>query len=179
MARAAADAAGVRRVLIVGSQAVLGSFSEDELPAEALRSIEVDVVVLDDPDGRAHHTVEGAIGYMSQFHTTFGYYAEGVERGTARMPEGWEGRVVTRRAELAGGDQVTVHFPEVHDLCVSKLVAGRIKDREYVESLIEAGVVDPRTLLLRAQRLSEPHDEVIARVVDQAKTYRQRFEIER
>ena len=31
-------------VIVVGSQAILGSFREDELPADAIRSVEVDIL---------------------------------------------------------------------------------------------------------------------------------------
>jgi hypothetical protein len=146
VARAAARVASVRRVLIVGSQAVLGSHAEDELPAAVLSSIEADVVILDDPDGTAHQAVEASLGYMSLFHTTHGYYAEGVEWGTAALPDGWEGRVLTLTAPAVDGDMVTVHFPELHDLCTSKLVAARIKDRAFVDALWSAGLVDGDTL---------------------------------
>lgn len=42
--RAACDIAGVDRVIVVGSQSILGSFSEDELPPTATASREVDVM---------------------------------------------------------------------------------------------------------------------------------------
>lgn len=59
------------------------------------------------------------------FHTTHGYYAEGVEAGTAVLPEGWEGRVLTREIPGVESGSVTAHFPDLHDLCVSKLVVDR------------------------------------------------------
>lgn len=168
VARAAARVAGVGRVLVVGSQAVLGSHHQDELPDDVLVSIEADIVVLDDLDGSGHHTVEASVGYMSRFHTTHGYYAEGVEAGTAVLPDGWEGRVRTLTSTSVDGAEVTVHFPEVHDLCVSKLVAARLKDRAFVRSLHRAGLVDAGTLLERARAVSGVPDVVAARTVDLA-----------
>lgn len=175
VARAAADVAGVRRVLVVGSQAVLGSYVEADLPEVATQSIEVDIVVLDDLDGKAHQAVEGALGFQSQFHASHGYYAEGVERGTARLPDGWEGRIVTLEARTIDDEAIKVHFPEVHDLCVSKLVAGRRKDRDFVSSLVRSGAVDPGLLVERAKQLSGLHAEVIAQVVHVAESLRDRF----
>lgn len=160
VARAAARAAGVRRVLVVGSQAVLGSHHEDELPDAVLASVEADIVVLDDLDGTAHHTVEAALGYMSVFHTTHGYYAEGVEPGTAVLPAGWEGRVLTLHVPAVDGEDVVVHFPELHDLCVSKLVAGRPKDRSFVAALADAGLLDIDTLVERAHGTGDLHPDV-------------------
>ncbi len=48
--RAAADAAEDSNIIVIGSQAILGTYSEDELPPEACLSIEVDIAFLDDPD---------------------------------------------------------------------------------------------------------------------------------
>ena len=45
--RAAATIAGDGDILVVGSQAILGSHSEEELPEEAWISIEADLVFLD------------------------------------------------------------------------------------------------------------------------------------
>lgn len=153
LARAAARVAGVRRLLVVGSQAVLGTYDADVLPPEAIVSIEADIVVLDDLDGSAHHTIEGALGYLSPFHTTYGYYAEGAEAGVAVLPPGWEGRVVSRTVDGTFGDPVEVYFPELTDLCISKLIAGRRKDLAYVGALVAAGLVDPLLLLDRARSL--------------------------
>ena len=164
VARVSARVAGVRRVLVVGSQAVLGSYSEEDLPAQVLASIEVDIVVLDDPAGTAHHAVEASLGYMSLFHTTHGYYAEGVEAGTAILPDGWEGRVLTVAAPDADGD-VTVHFPDLHDLCASKLVAARLKDRAFVSALFDAGLLDRATLVERARQVSNVPGAVADRTV--------------
>lgn len=47
VARAACRVAGVRRVLIAGSQAILGAYDETQLPPEAIMSVEADVVVAD------------------------------------------------------------------------------------------------------------------------------------
>ena len=41
--------------------------------------------------------IDGAIGELSQFHQTFGYYAHGVDQTTATLPAGWADR------RLAGG----------------------------------------------------------------------------
>jgi hypothetical protein len=42
--RAACQIAGLTEVIIVGSQAILGTYTEDELPSYATRSAEVDVL---------------------------------------------------------------------------------------------------------------------------------------
>jgi len=44
--RAACSITGDPHILVIGSQSILGSFSEDELPSDAPRSIEADVAFL-------------------------------------------------------------------------------------------------------------------------------------
>jgi hypothetical protein len=43
--RAACQIAGINEVIIVGSQAILGTYAEDELPFYATRSAEIDVIL--------------------------------------------------------------------------------------------------------------------------------------
>jgi hypothetical protein len=52
------------------------------------------VAFFDDPDDRKADQVDGAIGGLSSFHETFGYYAQGVSVSTAVLPEGWRDRLV-------------------------------------------------------------------------------------
>ena len=91
---AAADAARGGHILVVGSQAILASFSERELPLEATVSIEADIAFFNDDDEAKADKVDGAIGEASMFHQSFGYYGQGVGLSTAVLPSGWEKRVV-------------------------------------------------------------------------------------
>jgi hypothetical protein len=144
--RAAAAVLGVDELLVIGSQALHGSV-EGDLPEEALRSVEVDVAALEDPDGRKADLIDGAIGEASMFHATFGYYAQGVEALTAILPSGWRGRLV--RFETAGTRGVVAWCLEPHDLWISKMIAGRPKDHEFGRALLERGLVEPVELTKR------------------------------
>lgn len=115
---------------------------------EALRSLEVDVASFDDTGADAD-LIDGSIGELSMFHSTFGYYAQGATEMTAVLPEGWRERLVVYEAPGTGG--VRAHCLDMHDLWISKAIAGRDKDREFCDSLQESGLVD-RTLL--AERLN-------------------------
>ena len=145
--RAAATIAGDNDIVVIGSQAVLGTYAEGELPPRVTLSREADLAFWDDLDERKSDAVDGAIGEMSQFDETFGFYAQGVGIGTAVVPVGWETRLVklTTPSTLPG----TAWCLEVHDLALSKLVAGRSKDYEYVESLMRAGMVAAELMLAR------------------------------
>ncbi|MBC7564105.1 MAG: hypothetical protein H7305_14450 [Gemmatimonadaceae bacterium] len=144
--RAAGAVLGVTELLVIGSQAVHGSMA-GALPIEATRSVEVDVAVRGDADGRLADLIDGSIGEASMFHDTFGYYAQGVVESTARLPEGWQARLVP--FDTPGTRGVTAWCLELHDLWVSKAVAGRDKDREFCRALLQRGVVMRDVLVSR------------------------------
>ncbi len=83
--RAAGAVLGVHEVLVIGSQALHASV-EGELPPEASRSVEVDIAAMDDEEGRMADLIDGSIREASMFHSTFGYYAQGVVETTAVLP---------------------------------------------------------------------------------------------
>jgi hypothetical protein len=149
--RAAARIAGDHRMLVVGSQAALASMSEEALPTRVTMSMEADIVFMDDPEETKSDAVDGAIGEGSQFHQTFGYYAQGVTKATAVLPDGWEDRAL--RFVYGDYGDAEALCPEIHDLVVSKLVAGREKDRGYAAALLEGGAVDRQILRERVGRL--------------------------
>lgn len=148
--RAAAGITGATEIVVIGSQAVLGQFPN--APADLLVSIEADVFTFRHPDDA--HLIDGSIGEGSPFHQTFGYYAHGVAEETAILPAGWKDRLISVRNENTGtGCGLCL---EVHDLAVSKLAAGREKDRSFVAALLrqklaKAALVDSR---LRESSLS-------------------------
>jgi hypothetical protein len=154
VARAAACVAGVTNVVIVGSQAVLGVYHEDDLPSAALASMEADVLVLHDPDGSAAQAISGAIGHMSMFHRENDYYADGVELSELVFPRGWEGRLLHLVADRRGEVELRAYFPDVHDLCAAKLGAGRPQDRAFVHAIYRHRR-DDGARLLDAVRLAE------------------------
>lgn len=88
---AAAEITGCDDMVVVGSQAILGSYRRP--PAALLVSLEVDIYPRDHPD--AAIDIDGGLGDGSQFHVTFGYYAHGVGPETAKKPSEnlWAGRI--------------------------------------------------------------------------------------
>ena len=150
--RAAGDLLKEDQVIIVGSQAILASFSENTLPVEAARSLEADVLPIDDPDGSKADLIDGALGELSRFDESFGIHADGVSESTSVLPDGWKGRLLSYSNENTGG--VTGLCLERHDLCVAKLAANREKDLDFVGSLLRAGVVDADTVIRRVRESS-------------------------
>lgn len=143
--RAAADVTK-DEPLVVGSQSILGSFAENELPPEAVRSIEADLAFFDDPDGAKADQIDGAIGEGSHFHETFGVYAQGVSTTTAVAPEGWRERLVA----LPSGVGWCL---DRHDIVLSKMVRGEPRDHAYAASMLAAGLLDVTVLESRIELL--------------------------
>lgn len=139
--RAAAQISDDDEIIVVGSQAVLGQFPE--APAELLVSVEADVYPKNHPE--RWELVDGSIGELSPFHTTFGYYGQGVEPGTAILPEGWEERLV--RVQNPNTRGAVGWCLDIHDLVLSKYVGRREKDLEFNRVAIMHDMVE-RTLLL-------------------------------
>jgi hypothetical protein len=141
--RAATGITGAKEFVVVGSQAVLGQFPN--APDELLISMEADIFSL--RDAADSDLIDGSIGEGSPFHQTFGYYAHGVSVETAVVPEGWRDRLIPiHNANTGGGKALCL---EIHDLAVSKLVAGREKDTAFVSSLRSHRLVDIQTVRAR------------------------------
>lgn len=149
--RAAASIVDDPFILVVGSQSVLGTFDEDELPDAATASMEVDLAYFDDPTEDKSDAVDGAIGELSPFHAMNGVYAQGVSVQTAVLPQGWRDRVVPWSNESTGRAQTV--FLERHDCVVSKLVAYRDKDFAFAAAMLQADLVDPTILAGRIDLL--------------------------
>ena len=141
--RAAGRIAGEREIVIIGSQAVLGQFPD--APDAFLRSMEADLYPRKNPD--LADKVDSAIGEGSRFHEQFGYYAQGVAPDTATLPRGWQRRLV-RVANANTGGYAGLCL-EVHDLAISKYVAGREKDLEFTRELARHAMTEKKTLLTR------------------------------
>jgi hypothetical protein len=129
--------------VVIGSQSILGQFPD--APASLLVSIEADVYPLTRPE-RAD-LVDGAIGEGSQFHEQFGYYAQGVGENTAVLPAGWRGRLIGVKSANTGN--VEGLCLEVHDLAISKYVAGRDKDLRFTRELARHRMTRRATLMER------------------------------
>jgi hypothetical protein len=158
--RAASGIVDDPNILVIGSQSLLASHEEDELPYAATASMEVDLAYFDDPDDSKADMIDGAIGELSLFHESFGFYAQGVSVRTAVLPDGWRDRVVRWSTQDTG--QSHAAFLEPHDCVVSKLVAHREKDIAFAQALLQAHLIDAATLRARIDDLPNDLDPRIA-----------------
>jgi len=141
--RASGDIAQDDEIVIIGSQSILGQFPD--APIRLLASMEADVYPKHNPE--LADKVDGAIGEGSSFHELNGYYAQGVGPETAVLPSGWIERVVVVKNENTNG--IAGLCLEVHDLAISKLVAGRTKDLEFIQELIRHKMIRKKVTLTR------------------------------
>jgi hypothetical protein len=148
--RAAGAITGADEIIVIGSQAILAA--RPDSPDSLLRSCEADMFTLRDP--KDADLIDGSIGEGSPFHETFGYYAQGVWLDTAILPSGWQSRLVVICNENTRS--VTARCLEPHDLAVSKLVAGREKDFDFLQEMFRHHMIDEETLLERIALLEAP-----------------------
>lgn len=159
--RAAAGITGEKEFVIIGSQAILATFPN--APEALLVSNEADIFHL--TNAEITDAIDGTIGELSSFHLTFSYYAHGVSEQTAVLPVGWKDRLVPVSNENTKG--AIGWCLEPHDLAISKLVAGREKDREYLRVLLKHGLVNAdilRERLAQTQISQDLVEVVVARL---------------
>lgn len=137
---------GETDVVLVGSQCI-HAISENP-PAEVLMSAECDVLVADGP---LADLIDRELGPTSPYQSTHGVYVDTVPAGFPFLPPGYETRL---RALDAG--TLRARCLEAHDLALSKLAAGRLKDYETVAALLDAGTLTPDALVDRIGAVAEP-----------------------
>ncbi|MGO1943422.1 MAG: DUF6036 family nucleotidyltransferase [Ancrocorticia sp.] len=168
--RAACQIIDRNDVIVVGSQAILGSVSESELPAAATMSMEIDILPIakdNDETALLADLIEGAAGEFSPFQQLHGFSIDGGDLSTAILPEGWRGRLVKvqnlNTAAPSGTPVFTGWCLEKHDLCVAKLCALREKDRNFVNALLEAHLVGADTIEERLNTVQQAHKGNVTR----------------
>jgi len=147
--RAAGAITDEQTILVLGSQAILGSFPTPPEPLAFSR--EADVCPMTAPEKA--DLISGAIGEISQFDSTFGYYAHGLPPGACPLPSGWDKRLVKFQNENTRG--VTALCLHPLDLACSKLVAGRQKDIEFVGSMLAHRLIERPALESQIALLTE------------------------
>lgn len=143
-------------VIVLGSQSILGSYDTSELPEVAFKSREVDILPLSgitDPPSLEEKllTLDARLGEDSPFHDAHGFYVEGIHKDIVVLPKHWDNRLVhftvaDGSSELYGRTGLCL---DPVDLCVSKTIAGRDKDREFVGALVRDNIVTAAEILDR------------------------------
>ncbi len=145
--------AGDAEVWVFGSQAILGQFPD--APDRLRQSAEADVAPKNFPE-RADQ-IDGALGELSAFHQTHGFYVHGLSIEAATLPQGWE-----RRARPVQNENTKGYVGlcvEAHDLAASKLKAFRDKDRAFVRVLLTERLIKANRLVRMINLLPVPAEE--------------------
>ncbi|MGO4204120.1 hypothetical protein AB4Z09_20665 [Rhodococcus sp. TAF43] len=141
-------------VVVLGSQSILGSYDTAELPEAAFQSREVDILPLSgitNPPAVEEKLLmlDARLGENSPFHEHHGFYVEGIHKDVVVLPKHWDSRLVhftvaDGSSELYGRTGLCL---DPVDLCVSKCIAGRPTDHEFVAALVQDDIVTvPETL---------------------------------
>ncbi|MBI5766366.1 MAG: hypothetical protein HZA93_01120 [Verrucomicrobia bacterium] len=134
-------------ILVLGSQSILGAFPSAPPPLDVSR--EADVCPMYAPEKA--DLISGAIGEISQFDSTFGYYAHGLPPEACPLPMGWKDRLVSFQNDNTRG--ITALCLHPLDLACSKLVAGREKDVGFVVGMLAHGLIEAGALEAHIGRL--------------------------
>lgn len=161
-----------QEVIIVGSQAILGTYDENRLPAEATMSVEIDILPMakgNRETARLADLIEGVAGEFSSFEQLHGFSIDGVDLDTAILPAGWRERLVkvqnANTAAPAGEPRFTGWCLDKEDLCVAKLCALREKDRNFVGALLDAELVEGTVIADRLATLPDKNREAKERAL--------------
>ena len=146
--RAACDVSNDTELWIFGSQALLGEYPD--APESLRASIEVDVQPKNRPE--TVDIIDGALGELSMFHKTHGFYVHGTSIESAILPDGWEQRTKPISDPISTRGK-TGWCIEMHDLAASKLAAYREKDKEFVRLLLIEKMIDANILRERISAL--------------------------
>lgn len=163
--RRAAEITGDCDLVVIGSQSIHGAFPPGVLPTAATASGEVDVMAAHDVEGDKMWLLSGRGG-------GWGDRAEidGVDITTATLPEGWADRLIA--FPLDDTPECVIGWClDPHDLVVSKAIAGRHKDRQFIEALVDAKLTDPAISLERLSHLDAGCRQPTAAEIERAGVY--------
>ena len=114
------------------------------------------------PEASEH--INALFGEGSLFHKTHGFFIDGVDDTTAKLPADWRNRAIVRKVQVADR-AVTAIAPAPEDIVVSKLARLDEKDRDFIEAFHAARPLDADVIEKRI-RTSGLAPEVEARAVD-------------
>ena len=147
--RAAGRIAHEVEFYLIGSQAIHACCRRP--PAEVLLSQECDLYPKNRPETAS--LIDSELGRRSKFARRHGFYADVVTPEIASLPMGWERRLKPLRV-----GRITALCLETHDLVVSKLAAGRLKDMEFVGALLRLKLADLTIVRRRIGQFPIPRD---------------------
>lgn len=129
--------------IIVGSQAV--QVITQILPEIVQQSIECDFL-LASGKSETRAEINKKLGVFSSYQLEHGFYADALGLATVILPTGWQERL--QKLEDENGN-VIAYVAEIHDIAISKLIAGREKDFLFLKELFVREFVEIDVFLER------------------------------
>lgn len=138
-----------KEFVVVGSLCVLGVVQRaSDIPARMLMSIDVDCYTRTDP--ARIFELQDELGAGSKFEEEHGYFLDPVSRDLPTLPDQWEYRLVP----VEMGEGVVVHFLDPNDGAVSKYARCDVRDREWIQAGLAAGILSAPIIESRFRQTS-------------------------
>lgn len=150
--RAVERITGERDLVMIGSQAIHAVATD--IPAEVVMSRECDLL-FDEADPLAG-AIDASLGPDSERAAELLVHVDTVSPSFPFLAPGWEQRLVP-----FGPAAPHVRCLEIHDLVLSKLVAGRLKDYELVAVLFQRALADLGVIRERIASVPDLHMRAI------------------
>ena len=165
-ARSVAEHFSAERVIIVGSQSILLTWPDAPVVMKITPEIDIYPENYRDWEARnpgfeASEEISVLFGEMSHFHERFGFYLDGVDENTARMPPDGLDHAETMEIDVYGRIAVIV-CPCIEDVIVSKLHRLVEKDVTFIKACAQARPLD-RLRILDRFRATGPDQVLINR----------------
>jgi hypothetical protein len=151
--RRVSEMTNISEPVIVGSHSLFAI--TDLVPSIVDRSVEADFL-LGPYSIEMMRKVNDELGVTSDFYHAHGYYADGLGLATVVLVQGWQDRLQPLKDESG---QVVAQCLEVHDVAVSKMMAGRDKDMIFLSALLDGNLISLPTLAERAALIQQTASE--------------------
>ena len=150
--RAASALAQRKEFVLFGSQTIHAI--TDTPPVEVLISRECDVWLNEEP--ALQELLKRELGADSPYRNANGFYLDPLPPDLPEVPPGWEERLASWKV----GD-INVRCLEIHDLIVTKLAAGRLKDYEFIAAVLMGKLARVDEVVRRIQTFLDPHKQAV------------------
>ncbi len=160
--------------IIVGSQAVHAI--TENLPEIAQKSIECDFL-FGFGKSEARIKINKKLGVFSKFQLEHGFYADALGLATVVLPTGWQERLQPFQNEQG---EIVAYCAEINDVAVSKFIAGREKDFQFLKDAFAMEIILVETFIERVRLIeSMPQSPVLIDRLEKMEKYlsKQRNEI--
>lgn len=152
--------------IIVGSQAVHAV--TENLPEIARKSIECDFLFIGGKT-ETRAAINKKLGVFSNFQLEHGFYADALGLATVVLPPDWRERLKPLFDEKG---EVIAYCAEIYDIAVSKLIAGREKDFQFLKATILLEIISVKEFITRIRLVeSMPQSAVLIDRLEKLEKY--------